>query len=329
MAAKNKPLAAAIRSIHIKNFRAIDDLSLSFIGPDGSPCQVNVIAGPNGSGKTSVLESCLIAARQLELVTQNSSIKAKELQAQGYEISAVVQPQGGGTVEVHRTGSRSQKQSSHETGSKENWRIPCAYFSSWRAQKLIGPVAVTAGKKGKRPGPVEENRLWIIKQYLVNAKAYELMSEKGLFQLPSQYDVLINRLNDTWKLFHPHLDCRFSVEPTSEDLSEGFDVFLWNGDLRISVDQLSSGELELFDFAAWMIAEKFEGGIIFIDEPELHLDPQWHKLLLEALKRLQPDSQFIVATHSPEIFDGVASYERHLLIPKSDPRFKFWSRTAG
>ena len=102
----------------------------------------------------------------------------------------------------------------------------------------------------------------------------------------------------TWSLFHPHQKFRFAVEPVSPDVSEGFDVFLSTEDKRISVDQLTSGELELFGFAAWMIAERFEGGIICLDEPELHLDPQWHPLLLEALRRLQPDSQFIVATHS-------------------------------
>jgi predicted ATP-dependent endonuclease of OLD family len=65
-------------------------------------------------------------------------------------------------------------------------------------------------------------------------------------------------------------------------------------------------------------------GIIFIDEPELHLDPQWHRLILRSLLRLQPRAQLVVATHSPEIYDAAASYERHYLVPEDDPRARLW-----
>ena len=74
-----------------------------------------------------------------------------------------------------------------------------------------------------------------------------------------------------------------------------------------------------------MVSAKSDGGFVLIDEPELHLDPQWHRVILRALRRLQPHSQFIVATHSPEIYDSVFSFQRHLLIPKDDPRMKSWS----
>ena len=65
-------------------------------------------------------------------------------------------------------------------------------------------------------------------------------------------------------------------------------------------------------------------GIIFVDEPELHLDPQWHRLILRSLMRLQPRAQLVVATHSPEIYDAAASYERHFLVPEGDPRAHLW-----
>jgi len=322
---------AAIRSIEIKNFRSIDSLSLSFVGPDDEVSQTIVIGGPNGSGKTSVLEACLIAAQHQELVAASSEVRAKHLYEQDFSLQAELQV-ANTRIKVRRIGSKSSYEvTSGEARPLEPSLAPCAYFSSWRAPKLIGSISVTAGKKGKRPSSQNEvNRLWLIKQFLVNAKAHESMSPS--VRLPgfkSPYDELISRLNMTWSLFHPHQEFHFAVEPVSTDVSEGFDVFLSTADKRISVDQLSSGELELFGFAAWMIAERFEGGIICLDEPELHLDPQWHPLLLEALRRLQPDSQFIVATHSPDVFDSVSSYERHLLIPKDDPRRKYWNRSTG
>ena len=38
------------------------------------------------------------------------------------------------------------------------------------------------------------------------------------------------------------------------------------------------------------------------------------RLILRSLMRLQPCAQVVVATHSPEIYDAAASYERHYLV---------------
>ncbi|MBI4669347.1 MAG: AAA family ATPase [Elusimicrobia bacterium] len=44
-----------IRKLHIKNYRAIDDVVLDFVDALGNIRPITVIAGPNGSGKTSIL----------------------------------------------------------------------------------------------------------------------------------------------------------------------------------------------------------------------------------------------------------------------------------
>ena len=48
-------LSMNIVSVHIRNYRAIEDLVLSFTDAAGAIRPVNVIVGPNGSGKTSAL----------------------------------------------------------------------------------------------------------------------------------------------------------------------------------------------------------------------------------------------------------------------------------
>ena len=98
---------------------------------------------------------------------------------------------------------------------------------------------------------------------------------------------------------------------------------------RLEVDMLSSGQLELFLFLSTLALSEGREGIIFIDEPELHLDPQWHRLILRSLMRLQPRTQLVVATHSPEIYDAAASYDRHHLAPEDDPRSWLWVTRQG
>lgn len=321
---------AAVREITIENFRGIRHMLLSFVGPRDEATDLVVLAGPNGSGKTTVLEACLIAAQHGGLLPA----KGRDIGAsQDFTIRSILETRQGRVHTEHRPGrSRYGKDLDDlQTRVLDPMDAPCAYFSSWRAPRFMGPLPITAGKRGKRPTDREENRLWIVKQYLINAKAHEAFGPTRTAGWPQQgtvlrYQELVDRLDHVWSVFHPGLPEHFTVEPVGEDPDEGFEVFLIgpNG-RRVPVDDLSSGEIELINFAGWTLVQRFEGGIICVDEPELHLDPQWHSLLVRALRELQPGSQFIVATHSPAVYDAAFSFQRHLLVPAEDPRARAWS----
>ncbi|MGC4068372.1 MAG: AAA family ATPase [Polyangiaceae bacterium] len=64
----------------------------------------------------------------------------------------------------------------------------------------------------------------------------------------------------------------------------------------------------------------FQDGLLFIDEPELHLHPQWQATLLPALRELAPQAQFIVASHSDAVWDQTSNFAPFLLLPDDDPR---------
>jgi predicted ATPase len=55
-----------LHSLKIQNFRAIKDLDLDFTDTLSRPKQINLIVGPNGSGKTSILDAIQIVVRTLE-----------------------------------------------------------------------------------------------------------------------------------------------------------------------------------------------------------------------------------------------------------------------
>ena len=48
------------QSLSIRDFRGVEKLDLDFRGPDGHPNSLVVLAGPNGCGKTAVLEAALL-----------------------------------------------------------------------------------------------------------------------------------------------------------------------------------------------------------------------------------------------------------------------------
>jgi predicted ATP-binding protein involved in virulence len=45
--------------------------------------------------------------------------------------------------------------------------------------------------------------------------------------------------------------------------------------------------------------------VVLIDEPELHLHPQWHDDVIRKLWELAPWNQYIIATHSERIARSV------------------------
>lgn len=69
---------------------------------------------------------------------------------------------------------------------------------------------------------------------------------------------------------------------------------------NFSLDQASSGEVELINFILGLITIGLKGGLIIVDEPELHLHPQWLGVLRGFFMRYGKTggNQLMVVTHS-------------------------------
>jgi hypothetical protein len=193
------------------------------------------------------------------------------------------------------------------------------YFSSWRAPELVGPVKPLAGR-GRRPADTETNRLWRLKQKINDERA-----RGGYVSTPvglGKADLWLDRVNQAWRRFHGDDGTAIDAQIVDSDAEELLaDLFVIRDGRRVcSIDQVSSGELELLSFAGWIITNDFKGGLLVIDEPELHLHPQWQSTFLPALRELAPEAQFIVASHSDAVWEQAYSFERFLLVPEGDPR---------
>ena len=79
-----------------------------------------------------------------------------------------------------------------------------------------------------------------------------------------------------------------------------YEIILTKQDKEFSLTQISSGEKEIINFLLGIFALNIEGGLLIIDEPELHLHPKWQFLFLDILIELASitNNQFILSTHS-------------------------------
>ncbi|MGJ8516376.1 AAA family ATPase [Carnimonas bestiolae] len=70
---------------------------------------------------------------------------------------------------------------------------------------------------------------------------------------------------------------------------------------EVDIQKLSSGEKQLIILMAEALLQNKNEHIFLTDEPELSLHIRWQRNIIPAVKEINPNSQVIVATHSPEI----------------------------
>ncbi len=86
-------------------------------------------------------------------------------------------------------------------------------------------------------------------------------------------------------------------------------IELKKGTRTILLTQASSGETELINFIFGLVALNLTDSIIIIDEPELHLHPQWLWILRDFFMDFanSRNNQLFISTHSP-VFINSTSY---------------------
>lgn len=80
-----------------------------------------------------------------------------------------------------------------------------------------------------------------------------------------------------------------------------------------SISELSSGEKQLLTQLTCLIIDSYNRDIFFIDEPEVSFNVMWQEKYIEMLKKCAPDTQFIIATHSPSIVSEHTEYLEELI----------------
>lgn len=74
---------------------------------------------------------------------------------------------------------------------------------------------------------------------------------------------------------------------------------------KIQLEQLSSGEKQILLILTTVFLQEEKPNILLMDEPEISLHISWQDKLIEMMRKLNPNCQLILTTHSPNIFaDG-------------------------
>lgn len=157
--------------------------------------------------------------------------------------------------------------------------------------------------------PVSSVKLEILRSLMGQASLFENTDKEQSESVLSQLNSLIKRY------------CGGQIEHLRLLPDNKIDIRIKpiNGKDSFSFDDLSSGQKEMIAtlFLIWKNT-KDQPSIVLIDEPELHLNAEWHGDFVRQLYQLAPHNQYILATHSEEIFRSVDERHRTILVPDKD-----------
>lgn len=86
------------------------------------------------------------------------------------------------------------------------------------------------------------------------------------------------------------------------------EVFIKVGSDQHSISELSSGERHMLTFLSLVLFEGGHRNFLIIDEPEISLNMLWQRELLSIFSKIIPETQIIVASHSPSLANHNPNY---------------------
>ncbi|MBP5731127.1 MAG: AAA family ATPase [Bacteroidaceae bacterium] len=104
--------------------------------------------------------------------------------------------------------------------------------------------------------------------------------------------------------FHDTIDSLFSETMKTIDRTSNELTFLQYGE-RLSPYRLSSGEKQMLIILLTVLLQNNQPYVLLMDEPEASLHIEWQQRLVTIIRKMNPNAQIILTTHSPAlIMDG-------------------------
>lgn len=324
-----------LTDVRIKNFKGIEEIHLE-LQPG-----FNLIKGENGKGKTSILEAISVglggfiagidgvSTRHFtkdEIRKQYTAIGDASCNCQycvPVEVSVNAHFEESGET-ISWTRIRSSVQASRSTlsprdiaktaeklSNSDNAELPVLCYQAasrvW-SQKREKSENIFHKKYIRTVGYTdtlqEASNIKLLLNWCV--KMEQVAWQKGM--PVAEYEAVKKAVSDFMRQMNYGEECRIFYDKQMEEL------MYQEGQLILPVMDLSAGFQSLiwmvFDIAYRMaVLNPFLGekvsetrGIVLIDELDMHLHPKWQWGVIDALRSVFPNVQFIATTHAPILF---------------------------
>ncbi len=320
-----------IKKIKYDNHIVLGNLELDFSKPDGSFYNTIVLAGLNGSGKTTILDTLSDFLNLKSFHPFDSLIY--EADGCDYELTTINERDSlsgfhkrrsintGEQIEIRRN-----EYNNYEVLQKDNKDIRFYGFAYSRAR---------SGFRTSQVQSITSSQLDSDK-YTLDAKEDFTSVKQLLIDIFNQDNNSFARLGQTEDLvryseFEPQSKLyRFkqafnnffeTLRLERVETKGGFNIIFSKNGKEIKIDDLSTGEKQIVFRGAMLLknSNAIKGGIVLIDEPELSLHPQWQQKILQYYRNLfttngVQTAQIIIATHSEYVLSSALKDPDNVLV---------------
>ena len=307
----------SITSVKFRNFKALRNYSVSLQ-------RMNVLVGPNNSGKSTVLSAFRVLEQALRRARARSA-SAIQIRpgkyAYGHNIPENTIPISLENVHSDYTESDSSIEVRNSLGNKIHLLFPADGGVKMHWETTHKPPSTPGAFKKAFPdivqtipvlGPVEQHEFIVTDETVRRAAGTPIASRhfRNYWRRNADGFARFRQLvEDTW----PGMSIR---EPETADVLDSR-LTMFVSEHRIDRELYWSG----LGFQIWCqllthISRCSESDVLVVDEPEVYLHPEVQRQLLGILREVRPD--IVLATHSVEILSEADPGEI-LLVDKSRP----------
>jgi AAA15 family ATPase/GTPase len=305
--------------VRINHIRARNTAGLDLVEVSGLQ-DVVVIAGPNGVGKTRLIQALI---EFFQNPTSNASVvlhleATSDSERETWKSKTVNTTDNSDCTKLRQILQKNQK--------RNDYKSTVLNFDSDRSITNIQPYQFS----WDIPDPYEENVGWQTSYYYLRDRFNDV--QHSIFRLveSQRRKIAQQAINlklqgvETMKLDFPDPLEKFKsafsqlLAPKrmiDADLREQQIKYEIDGKV-LSISNLSSGEKEVINVVFDFILRNPSDCIVLFDEPELHLHPELSYKLLQTLSSIGERNQFIFCTHSPEIITASIENSVIFLSPK-------------
>ena len=327
-----------IKKIKFYNDSILGNLELDFTKPDGNPYNTIIIAGENGTGKTSIFNKLaeFLSSGSFEpfeniIYTDKNNNDCKMLRSKTVGDNIEGEP-----FLIEQTKKKAIYKAVNEDNIIKNndadiRNYGCIYSrakTGFHAERI---TSVTTEQLDQSNVDIDSSDDYTsIKQLLIDIDTIDNSLWRNISRNPAnkvtikQFDKScgLSRFKNAFNNFFDTIKFDYIDNENKQEKN----IFFLKNKKKISIDNLSSGEKQIIFRGTQLLKNNnvINNGIILIDEPELSLHPKWQLKILNYYRNLfsipkgKQTAQIIIATHSNFIIKSAVTDPNVLILVISE-----------